>query len=85
MCVIRFWNKKRRVEKMGACFGGLLLSSAVFVAGTSGTASAAPVPLRGVIEGFYGTPWQEAQRLDILDFCRAHQLNAYILSLRTEG
>lgn len=78
MCVIRFWNKKRRVEKMGACFGGLLLSSAVFVAGTSGTASAAPVPLRGVIEGFYGTPWQQSDRLDILSFCRAEGYNAYL-------
>lgn len=62
---------------MGACFGGLLLGSAI-LAGTSGTAAAAPVPLRGVIEGFYGTPWQQGDRLDILSFCRAEGYNAYL-------
>lgn len=44
----------------------------------TGRGQASAIPLRGVIEGFYGTPWQEAQRLDILDFCRSQQLNAYI-------
>lgn len=42
------------------------------------TASASPVPLRGVIEGFYGTPWQQEERLDILAFCRAEGFNAYL-------
>ena len=42
------------------------------------SASAAPIPLRGVVEGFYGTPWQQPERLDILSFCSQHQLNAYI-------
>ena len=41
-------------------------------------AEAAPVPLRGVIEGFYGTPWTFEQRADLMKFCRAHNLNAYI-------
>lgn len=44
----------------------------------SRAAVAAPVPLRGVIEGFYGTPWTEAERLDILAFCGKHGLNAYV-------
>ncbi|MBQ1868003.1 protein O-GlcNAcase [Selenomonas sp.] len=41
-------------------------------------AETAPIPLRGIVEGFYGTPWQQADRLDILTFCNKHDLNAYI-------
>ncbi len=40
--------------------------------------SAAPVPLRGVIEGFYGTPWTEDARLDMISFCGRTGFNAYI-------
>ena len=40
--------------------------------------SAEPIPVRGVIEGFYGEPWSHAQRLDLIDFCSEHQFNAYI-------
>ena len=43
-----------------------------------GCAEASPIPLRGIVEGFYGTPWQQADRLDILAFCGKHSLNAYI-------
>lgn len=39
---------------------------------------ASPIPLRGVIEGFYGTPWTFEHREDLMKFCRAHNLNAYI-------
>ena len=39
---------------------------------------AAPIPLRGVVEGFYGQPWTFEQRADMLDFCRQSNLNAYI-------
>ena len=41
-------------------------------------AAAAPIPIRGVVEGFYGTPWTQAQRLDIMSFCGKIGLNAYI-------
>ncbi|BAL82559.1 putative O-GlcNAcase [Selenomonas ruminantium subsp. lactilytica TAM6421] len=42
-------------------------------------ASSAPaIPLRGIVEGFYGTPWSQADRLDMLQFCHDHKLNAYI-------
>ncbi|MCI6284739.1 beta-N-acetylglucosaminidase domain-containing protein [Selenomonas sp.] len=44
----------------------------------SRAAVAAPVPMRGVIEGFYGTPWTEAERLDIIAFCKEHGFNAYV-------
>ncbi|MEV5599666.1 beta-N-acetylglucosaminidase domain-containing protein [Streptomyces sp. NPDC052496] len=36
--------------------------------------------LRGVIEGFYGTPWSHAARLDQLDFYGAHKMNTYVYS-----
>lgn len=42
--------------------------------------SAAPIPLRGVVEGFYGTPWTHAQRLDMLAFMGRQGFNAYIYS-----
>ncbi|MBR1647320.1 MAG: beta-N-acetylglucosaminidase domain-containing protein [Selenomonadaceae bacterium] len=43
-----------------------------------GSVQAAPVPLRGVVEGFYGTPWTFNDRADIIDFCRQNNLNSYI-------
>jgi len=30
-----------------------------------------------VIEGFYGTPWSHAQRLDLIAFCGSHGLNTW--------
>ena len=36
------------------------------------------IPLRGVVEGFYGKPWTHEERIDMLKFCAAHGLNAYI-------
>jgi hyaluronoglucosaminidase len=35
------------------------------------------MPIRGTIEGFYGTPWSHADRLDQLDYYGAHKLNTY--------
>ena len=39
---------------------------------------ASPIPLRGIVEGFYGTTWTQADRIDMMNFCRQHNLNAYI-------
>jgi hypothetical protein len=33
--------------------------------------------IRGVVEGFYGTPWTYAERLDILRFEGQHGMNVY--------
>lgn len=44
----------------------------------SSTSFAHPVPLRGVVEGFYGKEWTFENRLDLMNFCRLHNLNAYI-------
>ncbi|MFD3402103.1 beta-N-acetylglucosaminidase domain-containing protein [Kribbella sp. NPDC058693] len=32
---------------------------------------------RGSIEGFYGTPWSQTERLDHLDYLGAHRMNTY--------
>lgn len=55
-----------------------ILASVLLAIFVQGTALAAPIPLRGVVEGFYGKPWTQAQRADMLAFCEAHGLNAYI-------
>ncbi len=55
--------------------GVLFVLSAAFV---QGNAFAAPIPLRGIVEGFYGKPWTQKQRVDMMAFCEAHGLNAYI-------
>ncbi|BAS26271.1 protein O-GlcNAcase [Limnochorda pilosa] len=34
--------------------------------------------VRGVIEGFYGTPWTHAQRVSLMDFLRRHGYNLYV-------
>ncbi|MFJ2743791.1 beta-N-acetylglucosaminidase domain-containing protein [Streptomyces sp. NPDC087440] len=36
------------------------------------------MPLRGSIEGFYGPPWTQAERLDHLDFLGAVKSNTYV-------
>lgn len=43
-----------------------------------GSARAAEIPMRGVVEGFYGTPWSMEERLDMIEFCKTHKMNAYI-------
>jgi hyaluronoglucosaminidase len=34
--------------------------------------------VRGVIEGFYGTPWPDEARLDMIEFCAAHRFNTFM-------
>ncbi|MBO8163791.1 MAG: beta-N-acetylglucosaminidase domain-containing protein [Brevibacillus sp.] len=36
--------------------------------------------LRGVIEGFYGKPWSQQERLGMIPFLAAHRYNAYFYS-----
>lgn len=36
------------------------------------------LPRRGVVEGFYGTPWSHAARLSLIDFYGRNKLNTYI-------
>ena len=34
--------------------------------------------VRGIIEGFYGPPWTHEERLDLIRFCGANGLNAWV-------
>lgn len=36
------------------------------------------LPVRGVVEGFYGTPWSHAVRLSLLRFMGENKLNTYV-------
>ncbi len=35
------------------------------------------LPTRGVVEGFYGTPWSHETRLSLIDFFGEHKMNSY--------
>ena len=37
-----------------------------------------PILLRGIVEGFYGVPWNYEIRADLLRFCGEYNLNSYI-------
>lgn len=50
----------------------------------STVACAHPVPLRGIVEGFYGDLWTLQDREDLMDFCREHNLNAYIYAPKND-
>ncbi len=41
-------------------------------------AGSSPFPVRGVIEGFYGQPWSQDERLSALDFMGRVGLNTYV-------
>ena len=41
-------------------------------------------PVRGVIEGFYGTPWDKDKRLDILGHLAALKLNYYVYAPKND-
>ena len=36
------------------------------------------LPIRGVVEGFYGEPWSHEVRLDLIDFMGRHKMNTYV-------
>lgn len=40
--------------------------------------SADSIPIRGIVEGYYGTPYTNEDRIDLFKFCKAHKFNAYI-------
>ncbi len=47
--------------------------------------SADPIPIRGVVEGFYGTPFTNEQRVDLFKFCREFNFNAYIYAPKDDS
>lgn len=42
------------------------------------------VPLRGVVEGFYGTPWSQEARISQLAFYGANKMNTYIFGPKND-
>ena len=47
-------------------------------------ALAYPIPLRGIVEGFYGETWTFEDRADLMAFCRENNLNAYIYAPKND-
>jgi len=43
-----------------------------------------PVPLRGVIEGFYGPPWSHSARLEVIEFLASRGMNAYVYAPKSD-
>ncbi|MEZ5190950.1 MAG: protein O-GlcNAcase [Schumannella sp.] len=43
------------------------------------------LPIRGVIEGFYGTPWTHAQRLDMIDFVASIGMNTFVYAPKDDA
>ena len=64
---------------------GLAAMLVVALYGSMPAFSAPAIPLRGVVEGFYGTPWSQADRLSMLQFCHEHKLNAYIYAPKDDA
>lgn len=56
----------------------LALAALLCLAAPASVLEAAPIPLRGIVEGFYGTPWSQGNRLDMLSFLHQEGMNAYI-------
>lgn len=48
------------------------------------TAVPRPLPVRGVIEGFYGPPWAPEARLALLEFIAARGMNAYVYAPKSD-
>lgn len=42
------------------------------------------MPIRGVIEGFYGKPWSDEARKDMFEFMGKHGMNTYIYSPKND-
>ena len=47
-------------------------------------AAARPVRLRGVIEGYYGRPWTQDARRDVIRFLGAHGLNTFVYAPKND-
>lgn len=42
------------------------------------------MPVRGLIEGFYGVPWSHTARLDLLRFAGRHKLNTFVYAAKDD-
>lgn len=44
-----------------------------------------PIELRGIVEGFYGTPWTFEDRANLIEFSGKYKLNAYIYAPKDDA
>ncbi|MBL0388614.1 beta-N-acetylglucosaminidase domain-containing protein [Tumebacillus sp. ITR2] len=58
--------------------GSTACSSSTEQKQTAPAPSTSSFAVRGVIEGFYGKPWSQEQRLDMLSFLGQHHMNTYV-------
>lgn len=56
----------------------LLLTGVALTAAQSGASASPPFRWRGIVEGAYGSPWTDAQRVRMLRWMGAHGFNAYV-------
>jgi hyaluronoglucosaminidase len=64
---------------LGLVVGSLFVSPLAGVASVAAAAgTASPFAWRGVVEGFYGTPYSQADRLSLISWEGSHGMNLYI-------
>jgi hypothetical protein len=61
-----------------------LVTAAAVVAAVAGTATARPVAMRGVIEGYYGRPWTGEARRDVIRFLGSHGMNTFVYAPKND-
>jgi hypothetical protein len=62
----------------------LLFGAAAVLAAGAGSAAARPVPMRGVIEGFYGPPWSGEARRDVIRFIAGKGMNTFVYAPKND-
>jgi hyaluronoglucosaminidase len=62
----------------------MLRAATALLVALSAVAGAAPAPLRGIIEGYYGRPWTGPARRDVVRFIGAHGMNAFVYAPKND-
>lgn len=68
----------RRRLILAACTSLIALLVAPVAGAAQRPATTSPFPYRGVIEGFYGTPYSHDDRVDLLQWEAAHGMNIFV-------
>jgi hyaluronoglucosaminidase len=68
----------RRRLIMAACTSLAALLFAPVAGAAQRTPTSSPFPYRGIIEGFYGTPYNHAERVDLIRWEAAHSMNIFV-------
>lgn len=67
-----------RARRAGAVLGALLVLGTLLTPAALATRSEPPFAYRGIIEGFYGTPYSHADRMDLVGWEAAHGMNIFV-------